>query len=211
MKIKFLKSMISLCGAAILLSRAAFCADDPAALYKNVDEDFRGTKISCHAGFLAKETPESIIVEVSAITTGTGSAFRQWTVSGIKLNLGGERIRPDKSDNFYVTKESFMRAPAAILFAVFGALSDTSAKGAAGVIEKTGLAVGMGLLVSQAKGDITGLKCVFSLKNTIETKESLQNGMIEIAVENDWMNLSGKVKIPVSSFEKTGIAGQNQI
>ena len=141
---------------------------------------------ACEMGILYKGTADGMDIGVSAVATGKGADFRKWKVTKIKLKIGGERIKPDVSGKFFVREESFMRVPAAVLFAIIGATyeaPDGTSKFAEGV-SRVGLALGLGLLVLQAKGDIPGERCIFRLKKEIADRITYGKDAIEVTIEN---------------------------
>jgi hypothetical protein len=136
-------------------------------------------------------------VTVSAIALGWGAEFRHWRIDKIKLKIGDARIRPDKSDLFFVRKESFWRIPAAVLWAVIGAMYE-SPEGTSEfdkVLTNIGLAAGLGLLTLQAKGDIPGEKCVFHLKKDIADKIAYGKDSIIVSISDSYTHENYDIRI----------------
>lgn len=184
--------------------------------YKNVTMD----DVSCNAGILYKPMPDGTMdIEVSALATGKGIDFRRWNVAGIKLNVDGERIWPQRTDSYGVTKESASRDAAVVVFAAFGSQYERYADQAESgevcpvtgqkkeapqrkggeverAIDKAGMSAGLGLLASQAKGQITGKKSTFKL-NGEQLKNIDEKDVIEISLEHENGRDRKQVKIPL--------------
>jgi len=114
---------------------------------------------------------------------GKGAEFRKWEVTDIRLRIAGEAVRPDSSGIFYVTKESVFRYPAAVLFGVIGATSTYGQSGLGAGVTAAGAAIGLGLLATQAKGDITGMNATFKLSPEMAAKIS-EKDTVEITTED---------------------------
>jgi hypothetical protein len=175
--------------------------------------------ISCDIGTLYKNTPDGgLDVTVSAIAKGKGSDFRKWKVKDIKLDIDGDAIRPGEAELFYSVKESVFRVPAAVVFAAIGTQYERYSSSCSGGevcpvtgqptggreqgaisrgIDKAGMAAGLGLLVAQAKGEITGSKCVFKLDKDTADRLSKKNGKIRIVFENPERHRTETVEFPV--------------
>jgi len=187
-----IKSSIVIFALILFFSSAAFSQEE--IQYRR----FKLEKASCDVGLLYRNTTGGMDIAVSAIATGKGAEFRKWTISDIKLNIGGERIRPDRSGKFYTTEESFFRIPAAILFAAIGTQIDVSGSGLEKGIAKAGMAIGLGLLVLQARGEIAGENCVFNLsKDRVDRIEEGADA-IDIIIENTDMHFKDTVKIGIA-------------
>lgn len=156
---------------------------------------FKLEDASCDVGLHYKNTPQGLTVGISAIATGKGAEFRKWNVSEIKLRIGGERIRPDKDGKFYVMEESFFRVPGAILFAAIGALGEYSNNDFENGISKVGVALGLGLIALQAKGEITGQRCVFYIPGSLAKRIEEGKDTIEVIIKNDDQHLEDTIKI----------------
>lgn len=190
--------------------------DQEGIQYKNVTMD----DVSCNAGILYKPMPDGTMdIEVSALATGKGIDFRRWNVAGIKLNVDGERIWPQRTDSYGVTKESASRDAAVVVFAAFGSQYERYADQAESgevcpvtgqkkeapqrkggeverAIDKAGMSAGLGLLASQAKGQITGKKSTFKL-NGEQLKNIDEKDVIEISLEHENGRDRKQVKIPL--------------
>lgn len=191
--------------------------------YKNI----KIKKISCDVGILYKRTPEGMDIEVSAIATGKGIDFRTWEVTDIKLSLEGNVIRSVKSEKFYFTKQSFFQGAAPLVFAAIGAQYKQYAYKAqsgevcpvtgetkvtrvergsiAKGIDKAGMAAGLGLLASQAKGEITGLKCIFGLDKVLAEKVGGGKGAIKINLENRNKHQRKNIKVDLAKLYVTKV------
>ncbi len=156
---------------------------------------FKLENTSCDVGIIYRNSPAGMQVGVSAIATGKGAEFRKWKVSDIRLGIDGNKIRPDKEGRFYAKEESFFRVPAAVLFAIIGTQIDVGGSDLQQGIAKAGMAVGLGLLVLQAHGEITGLGCLFKIDAATADKIMTDRDAIEITMEDEEMHLRETVKI----------------
>ncbi|MFH1305487.1 MAG: hypothetical protein ABIH74_03705 [Candidatus Omnitrophota bacterium] len=143
----------------------------------------------CSLGILYKKTPEGMDITVSAVATGKGASYRKWKIANMRLDIADAKLKPapDTSDNFYVTQESFFRYPAAIIFAAIGTQykAPTVAAGSvADITGKIGMTAGLGLLTSQAKGEITGLKGIFRLDDAALSDFSAEGGILRVTIQN---------------------------
>ena len=142
------KAAVFFAAATLAVWPISAYAQDEEVQYKS----FKLDKETCDAAILYRNTGDGLFVGVSAITLGKGAEFRKWEVTDIRLRINGRAVRPDKSEPFFTTKESFFRFPAAVLFAAVGALGTYSGSGLSQGISAAGMAIGLGLLVLQAKG-----------------------------------------------------------
>ena len=173
--------------------------------YDSVKKGRVNTEVGCH--YIVKDG--AIKIEVSAISTGKGADYRKWEVSDIKISIDGVIRRPDKSDKFYVREESLFRWPAAVVFAVFGAMYENYAVTPSGEridrgdlaagIDRVGMAVGLGLLVSQAKGDITGLKSEFALDKEEAARMTAGKNIVKVITEHEDGNPRETIKVDMKA------------
>ena len=155
-----------------VLMITALVAGTPLA-YSQEESQYKKFKMdneTTDAAIMYKVRPDGMDVAVSAVTTGKGAEFRKWEVTDIRLRIAGEAVRPDSYGRFYVTKESIFRYPAAVLFGVIGAFSTYGQSGLNAGITAAGMAIGLGLLASQAKGEITGRNASFKLSGELAGK-----------------------------------------
>jgi len=172
-------------------------------------------KTDCDIGILYRRTPEGMEIQVAGMAIGQGADFRKWEVTDIKLDIDGNVIRPVETNKFYGVKESVFRWPAAVIFAAIGLMYEQYAyeysgngvclvsaeQGAvATTIDKVGMAAGLGLLVSQAKGEITGLKCTFKLDNAMADKIDGKGDIVKLIVENREQQEKERIKTTLSVF-----------
>jgi len=183
-------ALVSL-SSTIFQAADSFCQEE--LQYKN----FKLEACACYVGVSYKKDGDKTRVGVSAIATGKGAEFRKWDILSVRLKVGDERIKPESEGKFYVRKESFFRVPAAVLFAVIGATADVPGTGLERGITQAGLAVGLGLLAMQARGEITGEKYFFTLDK--ETAAGIVEGrdFIEVAAEDQDMHLKETLKIGI--------------
>ncbi len=159
---------------------------------------FRLEKCSCDAAILYRPVIQGMEIRVSAIATGRGAEFRRWSVADIKIHCGDERIKPDQTDKFYVKEESLFRLPAAVLFAALGTQISVSGTTLEKGIAKAGAAIGLGLLVLAAQGEITGEKATFRLDNDKAVKVLDGKSFVEIRLENAGQHWNETVKIGIA-------------
>lgn len=158
---------------------------------------FKFEESSCDVGVHYKSAKDRLSIGVSAIATGKGSEFRKWEVSGIKIDIDGRRFRPDEESNFYVTEESLFRVPGAIVFAAIGAFGEYGGGNLNNNLSKIGVGLGMGLIALQAKGEITGERCVFNIPADELNKIDEGRDYIEISIENKNLHLKESIKIAI--------------
>lgn len=184
-----LKGIAALSAVAVFTGQLIFAQDETE--YKK----FKLEDASCDVGIRYIKTQKGMTVGVSAIATGKGAEFRKWKVSDIKLRIGGSRFRPDRSGKFYVTEESLFRVPGAIAIAALAAVGDYSGSSFENTVSRLGVALGMGLIALQAKGEIGGERCMFYIPE--ETAEKIEEGRdsIDIIVENEDQHLKDEIKI----------------
>lgn len=130
-------------------------------------------------------------IEVSAMARGQGADFRRWIPQHAELILPDkQRITPISTEKTYFQKPSAISGVAPILFAALGSQyvgyaeqaeatpgqvcpvtgqversSGEKHTGVPEVIDRTGMAAELGLLSSQAKGELEGQKSTFMLKD----------------------------------------------
>ena len=179
-------------------------------------------KVTCDIGVLYVKRDQGLDITVAAVATGKGAEFRKWEPTDIKLDIDGVIIRSNTSDKFYGTKESIFRLPAAFVFAAIGtqyerhafhieksggtySISRVEVGGVAGAIDKAGMAAGMGLLVSQAKGEITGLRNTFKVDKELADKIEAKKAKVKIVIENKEAQKKERIKVPLLAvFEERG-------
>lgn len=168
-----------------------------------------------NAGIRYERKPDGTVdIDVASMASGKGADFRRWEVVDIKLDVKGSAVRPKTHRKIYGSQESLFRAPAALVFAAIGAaygiygkecsssgstcaVSSGDHRGAvAKTIDTAGMAIGLGLLASQAKGEITGQKASFTLTN----EEAKELKGIKITVEHKTTNKKTKVTVPIENI-----------
>lgn len=192
---------------------------DEGVQYRNVKED----NTSVDTGIRYERTTDGMNIDVSALATGKGFNFRKWEVTGMKLNIDGEKISAHKSENFYVMRQSVFQGTATAVFAAIGSQytryvdkagsgevcpvtgkkiesSKERVGGIEGAIDKAGMSAGLGLLTSQAKGEIKGQKSSFTLNKDHLEKISKGKGSIEITVKNEDEHEQKKFIVPLAKF-----------
>lgn len=204
--------------AAIFLASYAYAAEEDIQY-----ETLTVEKAKCDVGILYKETETGMELKVAAVATGKGADFRKWEVTGIKLDAGGEMVKPSSSEKSWGGEASFFRLPAAFIFAAIGTQyerygSECSSgqtcpvtgqttgadahpgyKGsAARAIDKAGMAAGMGLITSQAKGEIPILKCSFLLDRDLIAKYLAGKLKVKLNFENKNRNDIKKAEVDIT-------------
>jgi len=222
MDLRYLRIAMVTSVIVVFFARTSFPQD--AIQYKKI----KGRKASCDVGILYKKTPRGMDIDVSAIATGKGINFRKWKITDMKLNIEGNKIKAYKKETFYITKESFFHDAATLLFAAIGtqykkqyaqqvqsgevcpvtgdqrvAYKDkgTFAK----AIDKAGMAAGLGLLTSQAKGDISAQRYTFSLDGDFTGKVCSGLGAIMIKCENEERHQKDKVEVDLAALYVTKV------
>lgn len=137
-------------------------------------------------------------VEVSSLVTGRGADYRRWIPDSFEIKLpDGSRVLPVNTQKIYLAKPGVAAPIAPILFAAIGSQYEMSGseagknpgkvcpvtgkpentdteRGPIGkTIDRAGMAVGMGLLTGQAKGELEGRRATFLL-NTPVTQLTLK-------------------------------------
>lgn len=170
---------------------------------------FKLDDVSCDAGVVYRRTDLGLDIGVSAIATGKGAEFRKWEVTDIRMRMSGEAVRPDKSEKFYTTEESFFRVPAAILFAAIGTQIHVAGSSLEKGVAKAGVALGLGLLVLQARGEIAGEKCLFRLTSARAADIREGQDAIEVTVENRPLHRKETIKIAIVRAPREAAAGRD--
>lgn len=161
-------------------------------------------EVKVDTGIHYQDTPGGgMKVDTTSLATGRkGPDFRKWEVTDTTILIDGQKVKPVKKDKFYMPKESAMRNVAVAVFVAIGAQYGDYAKGAESgqvcpvtgkpisegmkksgmdrAIDKAGMAAGLGLLASQAKGEITGQKCSFNLDK--QQAQKLKEGKAALKV-----------------------------
>ncbi|MDO8662246.1 MAG: hypothetical protein Q7K98_03385 [Candidatus Omnitrophota bacterium] len=184
--------------------------------YKNLDLG----QVAVDAGIHYKNTRDGgMNIDTTALATGGKGHLREWEVTDTVLEVNGAKLRPYKKDKFYVARESAFRKTATAVFAWLGSQykdraseaqsgevcpvtgqpkAGTDKKGStAEAIDKAGMAAGLGLLVSQAKGEITGQKCSFNLNKEQAQEIKEGKGALKIGMENRETSRKEKAEIPL--------------
>ena len=139
-------------------------------------------------GFVLRREGGRTFLEVSILSTGKGANYRKWEPENPFILLNSERVAPFKREKFYAAQESIASSTAPVIFAAIGsqyerdavtaqnssgtacsstahtqATAQNNQSGFSKAIDRAGMAAGMGLLASQAKGEITGLRASFDI------------------------------------------------
>jgi hypothetical protein len=184
--------------------------------YKSVDVD----RTTVDTGIHYQDTEGGgMNIDTSTLATGRGTDFRKWKVTDATLVVDGENIRPSGKENFYVPKESAFRKTATTVFIALGSQykgytdkaqsgevcpvtgkpkTDTESRGhTEEAIDRAGMALGLGLLLSQAKGEITGQKCHFRLNKEQAQKVKEGKGVLKIGMENIDTRFRKQAEVPL--------------
>ncbi len=168
--------------------------------FSNEEMEYKKFKLeesSCDVGVHYKSTQKGLLIGISAIATGKGAEFRKWEVSDIKIKIDDRSFRPDKESNFYITEESLFRVPGAIVFAAIGAFGEYGGSNLNNNLSKIAVGLGMGLIALQAKGEITGKRCVFNIPSDKLDKIDEGRDSIDILIENKDLHLKESIKIAI--------------
>ena len=178
-----IKSMRPVFTAVLCISMTVLLAIPAHSQEESQYKKFKMDNEATDAAIMYKVRPDGMEVSVSAVTIGKGAEFRKWEVTDIRLRIAGEAVKPDSYGRFYVTKESIFRYPAAVLFAVIGATVNAEGSGLSKGVTRVGAAIGLGLLATQAKGNITGQNATFKLSGELARKIS-EGDAVEITTED---------------------------
>ncbi len=128
------------------------------------------------------------LLDVSMLGTGKGASFRSWEPERMSLLVGKHKLKPVATAPYFVEKESAMAGLAPILFAAIAVENAADARKAESskgtpcpltgktegehkrergkmgrAIDEAGMAAGLSLLASQAKGQIQGMRATFDV------------------------------------------------
>lgn len=193
---------------------AQSAADDKPLYFEFVTES-----ADCGAAILFKKLENGDVeADVSAIAKGKGSASRNWEVYDIKLEVSGEVIRPVSNRKFYTTAASLFKYPAAVLFGALGVMYNSYTTDASGVahaegtklqrgIDKAGMAFGLGLLVTQSKGEITGLKSIFNVDAATVSELQGPTGFFRVVIRNNRNGRTERGRVAI----QTANAGESNV
>ncbi len=181
--------------------------------------DLEGDRTKCGAATLYKPTSQGMDVVVSTVVTGKGSDFRKWKICGVRMDIDGEVITPDKEEDFSIEKDSYYREAAAVTLAAIGSQCRCCADraqsgevcpvtgqrkgaverkdGVADGIDSAGMAAGMGLLASQARGSIPAKKITFKLNREQAKKVLDKKGILRVAARNETAHQEQIFKVPL--------------
>lgn len=181
----------------------------PASNDEHLYLEFKTESADCGTAILLKKLENGAVeADVSAMAKGKGSASRNWEVYDIKLEADGLIVRPVLSRKFYTTLDSLFKYPAAVLFGALGVMNEQYVTDASGVssvqgtklqrgIDKAGMAFGLGLLVTQAKGEITGLKSVFKVDAATAAGLAGPTGFVRIVIRNNRDGRTEKARVAI--------------
>jgi len=157
-------------------------------------------------------------IDTTSLATGKGPDFRKWEVTDTTILIDGEKVKPVEKDKFYVPKESAMRNVAVAVFVGLGSqYGDCAEEAESGevcpvtgepmsegatrsgmdrAIDKAGMTAGLGLLASQAKGQIPGQKCLFKLDKQQAQKLKEGKAVLKVVMEHADSRARKKAEIP---------------
>ena len=151
-------------------------------------------------------------LETSMLSSGTDVHGRNWVPENPVLRLGKERLKPCHAEPFYVTKEATTNAAAAVLSAISTDYEDDAhtaeaAKGASchaseggkgakrdSPQERAAKATALGLLLSQAKGQIEGLRATFDVTGR---EAALKDAKLQADIVNEVTQRRERLTMPV--------------
>ena len=154
-------------------------------------------------------------LETSLLSIGTDVQGRNWVPEKPVLRLGKERLKPCHTEPFYVTKEATTNAAAVVLSAISVDYADDAkaaevSKGTSCAASQSGAshearrrdtpqeraakAAAIGLLASQAKGQIEGLRATFDVTGR---EEQLGDAKLQVDVVNEVTQKKTSLSVPV--------------
>ena len=150
-------------------------------------------------------------LETSILSTGKDAHGRDWVPEHATLKLGKARLRPCHTESFYVTREAATRGAAAVFIAISAAYAGDAktAEAAKGtschaseegsrretVRERATKAAALGLLVSQAKGQVKGLRATFDVTGRADL---LKHAELQADVVNEITQQKTSLSFPVT-------------
>ncbi len=165
--------------------------------------------------FVLRRVGNRTILETSVISKGQGAQSRRWKPENPFLVTPSGRISSTKTSSFYSRKPSAAGGVAPILFAAIGSQYErhasqaqqsqgtscpTTGSGTAkqGPISKTvdrvGMAAGLGLLASQAGGELTGMRASFDVTGH---ESELKNALFKCDIVNRDAHKQVSITVPV--------------
>ncbi len=196
--------------AVFIVANLAFLAPAFSAEQVLYDAAKQGDTVSDIGCVLRQTGDGKTLLEVSILTKGQGANFRRWTPDRPYVLAGTERITPVKTGKFYASKESLARPLGVVVFAAIGTqyvghssvavdspgvpheVEEIEHTGAAEAIDRVGMAAGLGLLASQASGQITGLRATFDVTGH---EQAFQEKTL---LKFDVVNANAKKSVPVT-------------
>lgn len=175
------------------------CGEDPCAGKSTV----RGAGIPTH-------------LEISILSTGPDTHGRNWVPESPILRLGKEHLRPCHTEPLYVIKESSAKVAAVALITAIGSQYEEDARRAEAspgsachaqedhrspakkAADRAARGAAMGLLASQAKGQIEGLRATF---NVTGREQQLQDATLQALIVNEITQQKVPMRLPVR-FER---------
>jgi hypothetical protein len=151
-------------------------------------------------------------LETSVLSSGTDVQGRNWVPENPVLRVGKERLKPCHAEPFYATKEATTNAAAVVLSAISTDYADDAkaaetSKGSSchaseggkevkrdSPQERAAKAAAIGLLTSQAKGQIEGLRATFDVTGR---EEQLGNAKLQADVVNEVTQRKTSLSLPV--------------
>lgn len=143
-------------------------------------------------------------LDVSILSTGTGSQGRHWVPEDAVLHVGTERLKPCATSSFYAVKEAAAKAAAVVVFSALGAQYERdaaqaeSAPGtacshsaespaatrspAARARDRAAMGAALGLLTSQATGQVKGLRASFDVTGR---EDQLREAALRATIVNE--------------------------
>lgn len=182
------------------------CEDDPCT---------EETKAKLASEEVLRAAGPPLRLETSILSSGTDVQGRNWVPENPVLRLGKERLKPCHAEPFYVTKESSTNAAAVVLSAISidyaddahtaetskGTSCTASHSGASNETrrrdtpqERAAKAAAIGLLASQAKGHIEGLRATFDVTGR---EAQLQDAKLQADVVNEVTQRKTSLSLPV--------------
>ena len=142
----------------------------------------------------------------------------KYNLNKASLVLDSGTTKPVETSNYYVAKDSVLGGAAPYIFAAIGSQYENDAKRAvsskgtacsltstqetkshtvSGAIDRVGMAAGMGLLTSQAKGEIKALKATFDVT---EFENNLKGAKLKVIVKNQAEHKEVDITVPANFY-----------
>ena len=164
------------------------------------------------AGQVEPKSGTPMRLETSMLSSGTDTQGRNWVPEHPVLRLSKDRLKPCHTESFYVTKEATVTLAPAIFAAISADYADDArtAEASKGTSchasegggrtkretpqERAAKAAAIGLLASQAKGQIEGLRATFDVTGR---EAALKDAKLQADIVNEITQRRERLTMPV--------------